>query len=153
MDSIKAMIMAVCALSALRCIVMNTPSAEKMKSGVAAIINLILGIVMITPFAEGTIEFELPDISGYELPYTDYGGDSYAMALKAESEANITAVLEQQLQSAGINYESIETDINISADYSISISSVTIRAEDYEAAVLIIKSSLGSETEVINGAV
>ena len=151
MEGIKSTVLAICAVSAARCIVGNAAAASKFKSGLTTMFNLLLALIMITPFAQGTICLELPDISDYSYPVADYGDDTYAMALKSETEANITAVLQQQFDSAGINYELIETKVNISADYSISISSVTIRAEDYEAAVLIIKSSLGSETEVING--
>lgn len=151
MEGIKSTVLAICAVSAARCIVGNAAASSKLKSGLTTIFNLLLALIMITPFAEGTIHFELPDISDYSYPAADYGDDAYAAALKAETEANITAVLQQQFDSAGINYELIETKVNISADYSISISSVTITAEDYEAAALMVKSSLGSGTEVING--
>lgn len=151
MENIKSIVMAICALSGARCLVGNLVADSKLKSGVVTIFNLLLALIMITPFAQGTIHFELPDISDYSYPTAYYEDDKYAMALKSETEANITAILEQQLQSANINFESIEPDVNISADYSISISSVTIKADDYEAAALMVKNSLGSETEVING--
>lgn len=151
MEGIKSTVLAICAISAARCIVGNAAAASKFKSGLTTMFNLLLAMIMITPFAQGTISLELPDISDYSYPVADYGDDAYAIALKSETEANITTVLEQQLDSAGINFELIETNVNISADYSISISSVTITAEDYEAAALMVKNCLGMETEVING--
>lgn len=151
MEGIKSTVIAICAVSAARCIVGNAAATSKLKSGLTTIFNLLLALIMITPFAQGTICLELPDISDYSYPVADYGDDAYAMALKSETEANITAVLQQQFDSAGINYELIETNVNISADYSISISSVTITAKDYEAAALMVKNCLGMETEVING--
>ena len=42
-------------------------------------------------------------------------------------------------------------DVNISEDNSISISKVTVSAEDFAAASEIIRNCLGSETEVENG--
>ncbi len=153
MDGIKSAVMAVCAVSAARCVIGSIVSASKLKNQVVSILDLLLAFVMIAPFAQGFVNFTMPDISDFELIEAEYPGDPYSEALKAETEANISAVLGQQLTAAGINYVSIVTDVNISADYSISISSVTVTAEDYESAALIIKSCLGVETEVIKGAV
>lgn len=151
MESVKSTVMAICAVSAARSVIGGLLSSSKLKSAVILMLDLFLALTMITPFAQGTIEFELPDLSDFSYASADLENDRYAAAIKAQTEANINAVLEQQLQSAGINYTSIETNVNISADYSISISSVTITAEDYEGAALIVKSSLGMGTEVING--
>ena len=153
MDGIKSAVMAVCAVSAVRCVIGSVVSASKLKNQVMMLLNLLLAFVMIAPFAQGLVSFTMPDISSYELIEAEYPGDPYTEALKNETESNISAVLGQQLTAAGINYVSIVTDVNISVDYSISISSVTVTAEDFEAAALIIKSCLGVETEVIKGAV
>ncbi|MBR5513826.1 MAG: hypothetical protein IKV85_07575 [Ruminococcus sp.] len=151
MESIKSTVMAICAVCAARSVIGGILSESKLKSGVIIMLDLFLALTMITPFAQGTIEFELPDLGDFSYTSADLEHDSYAAAVKEQTEENINSVLEQQFQSAGINYTSVETNVNISADYSISISSVTIMAEDYTAAALIVKSSLGMETEVING--
>ena len=151
MESVRSTVIAICAVSAARSVIGGVLSSSKLKTSIVLIIDLLLALVMIAPFAQGTINFELPDLSDYSYISADLENDAYAMSVKAETEDNINEVLEQQLQSAGINYTSIETDVNISADYSISISSVTIIAEDYEGAALIVKNSLGMGTEVING--
>ena len=57
----------------------------------------------------------------------------------------------QQIEAAGIKCEKIETEVNISETNSISISSVTIRADNFEAAAKVVRNSLGAETEVYNG--
>lgn len=151
MENLSSTVIAICAVSAARSIVGGILSSSKLKSPIMLMLDLILALTMLMPFVQGTFEFDLPDLSDYSIQSADISRDTYAMALKSETEANINDVLERQLESAGINYTSIETDVNISADYSISISSVTITAEDYEGAALIVKSSLGIGTEVVNG--
>ncbi len=151
MESIKSTVAAICAVCAARTVIGGILSESKLKSGVIIMLDLFLALTMITPFAQGTIEFELPNLNDFSYTSADIEHDSYAAAVKEQTEENINSVLEQQFQSAGINFTSVETNVNISADYSISISSVTIMAEDYTAAALIVKSSLGMETEVING--
>lgn len=153
METVKSAVMAVCAVSAARCVIGNIVSASKLKNQVALILNLLLAVTMFTPFAQGFSGFNMPDISSYEFGAYDYSGDPYAEALVRQTEENISAVLGQQLSGAGIKYSELVIDVNISADYSISINSVTVTTEDFEAASLILKSCLGNETEVINGAV
>lgn len=152
MEKVRSAVMAVCAVSAARCVVGSIVSASRLKNQVMMIMNLMLGAVMLAPFAGGFSEFSLPDIGNYKLPDYDYYGDPYAEALVYQTSENISAVLAQQLESSGITFEKIVTEVNISADYSISISSVTVTSGDFESAAEIVKSSLGRETEVINGA-
>lgn len=151
MESIKSTVMAICTISAARSIVGGLLSASKLKSTVILMLDLFLALTLITPIAQGTFAFEMPDLTDYSFTSADLENDSYASAIKAETEKNINDILEQQLEGAGIIFSSVETDVNISADYSISISSVTIRAEDFLSAAIVVKQSLGLETEVING--
>lgn len=151
MESIKSTVMAICAISAARSIVGGILSDSKLKSSVILMLDLFLALTLITPIAQGTLAFEFPDLSHYTYTSEELENDAYGAALKAETERNINDILIQQLESAGIIFSSVETDVNISADYSISISSVTIRAEDFLSAAIVVKQSLGMETEVING--
>ena len=75
----------------------------------------------------------------------------YNEELKRQSAENISSVLRDQIAAAGINCDKIEIDVNISEDSIISISKVIITADDFEAAASIVRSSVGSETEVVNG--
>lgn len=152
MEKIKAAVIAVCAVSAARCVICNIVSASKLKEQVAMIMNILLAIVLLAPFAEGISGFSLPDLGNYEMPLPDELQDRYSDALIYQTSENVSAVLAQQLESSGISFEKIETEVNISADYSIFISSVTVTTDDFEAAEELIKNSLGMETEVINGA-
>lgn len=149
MENVKSAVMAVCIVSAAKCLIGNIASASKLKNQLAMVLNLLLAVVMISPFVNGISEFELPEISDYELEY-DYSSDIYAEVLVEQTAMNIESVLMEQILSAGIPCEKIEAEINISPDYSISISRVTVTSEDFQAAVEIIRKSLGDGTEVVN---
>ena len=74
----------------------------------------------------------------------------YNEELKRQSaEKYFFFVLRDQIAGAGINCDKIEIDVNISEDSIISISKVIITADDFEAAASIVRSSVGSETEVV----
>lgn len=149
MENVKSAVMAVCIVSAAKCLIGSIASASKLKNQLAMILNLLLAVVMISPFVSGISGFELPEISDYELEY-DYSGDVYAQVLAQQTAMNIESVLIEQLAAVGIPCEKIEVGINISPDYSISISRVTVTSEDFQAAAEIIRKSLGDGTEVVN---
>ncbi|MDE7104398.1 MAG: hypothetical protein K2O36_00795 [Ruminococcus sp.] len=151
MENIKSAVVAVCVISAIKCIIGSVASVSKLKNQIAMIMNLLLAVFIISPFVHGFSEFEMPDISDYSITNYDYSDDIYASFLKSQTAENIESVLSQQLSAVGIYCDKIEVEVNISADYSISINKVTVTSEDFEAAALIVKSSLGTETEVING--
>ena len=80
-----------------------------------------------------------------------YSAEKYRDELAGRCRENLTSVLRQQFESNGINCREIEVDVNILEDNSISISKVTVSAEDFAAASEIIRNCLGSEKEVENG--
>ena len=57
----------------------------------------------------------------------------------------------EQIKASGIKCEEIKVSVNISETNSIDINSITVSADNYEAAADVIRSSLGAETEVRNG--
>ena len=71
--------------------------------------------------------------------------------IKKQTEKNISDVLAEQISAAGINCGEILTEVNISEDFSISINRVTVKTDDFFGAERIIRETLGSSTEVING--
>ena len=151
MDGLRAAVLAVCAVSAARCVIGSIVSVTKLKNQVMLLLDMLLALLLITPFVQGISGFTMPELPEFEMPGYVMENDAYTKALEAETEKSISDVLCRQLDAAGINYSFLVTDVNILADYSISISSVTITAEDFEAAALIVKNSLGYETEVIRG--
>lgn len=151
MENIRSAVTAVCVVSAVKCIVGSISSVSKLRNQITMLMNLLLAFFIISPFVQGFSEFEMPDISDYSITDYNYSDDIYALSLAEQTAENIESVLIQQLSAVGIYCDKIEVDVNISADYSIFINKVTVAAEDFESAALIIKSSLGTETEVING--
>ncbi len=150
MDEIKAAVGAVCAVSAVRCVVGNITSATRLKNQVMIILDLLLAAVMAAFFMRGCSSFELPEISVYEYESGEYES-AYEETLESQVSSNICLVLQQQLEAAGIDCEKIQAEVNISADGSIFINRVTVISGDFQAASDIIRSSLGTETEVVNG--
>lgn len=150
MDEIKAAVGAVCAVSAVRCVIGNITSATRLKKQVMIIMDLLLALVMASFFMRGCSSFELPEIAVYEYESGEYE-NTYEKALESQVSSNICLVLQQQIEAAGISCEGIQADVNISADNSIYINRVTVISGDFQAASEIIKASLGAETEVVNG--
>ncbi|MCM1529594.1 MAG: hypothetical protein NC093_06300 [Alistipes sp.] len=150
MDEIKAAVGAVCAISAVRCVMGNITSPTRLRNQVMIIMDLLLAAVMAAVFMRGCSAFELPEISVYEYKAGEYES-LYEEAIEARTASNICLVLQQQVEAAGISCEKIEAEVNISADGSIFINRVTVISGDFQAASEIIKASLGTETEVVNG--
>ncbi|MCM1133099.1 MAG: hypothetical protein NC340_06470 [Ruminococcus flavefaciens] len=150
MENIKSAVMAVCIVSASKCLIGSIASASRLKNQLGMLLNLLLAVVMISPFANGIAEFELPEISDYRLAEYNSSDDVYALALAEQTAVNIESVLFQQISAMGLSCEKIEAEVNISYDYSISISRVTVTSEDFEAVAGIIRRSLGDGTEVVN---
>ncbi len=151
MEEFAKVIKAVCIISAGICLVDGLASGTRLKNQMKFLLNLVFITVVVTPIISGTFSLELPKLDIQSI--TDYGDSEmlYHEELKRQTGANISLVLEQQLSAAGINCTEIETNINISETNSISISSVTVKADDFEAAARVIRNSLGAETEVYNG--
>ena len=151
MDDIKELIRAVCIISAAICIMDGLVSGTRLKNQMKFLLNLIFVTVIATPFLKGTLKFELPDIRDYTLPEYTQQEEIYNEQICMQTSENISSVLMQQLEAAGIECSKIETSVNISETNSIYISNVTVSADDFEAAAQVIKNSLGEETEVIDG--
>jgi len=113
--------------------------------------KLVLAASVIAVISEGAVSLEIPDIpSGSGTDYSEAEQVRDAELVRQTGE-NISEVLRGQLSAAGIETEKIETEVNILEDGSINISRVIISSADNEAAAEIIRSSLGLETEVVNG--
>ncbi len=151
METIKAAVIAACGVSAGMWIVENMITEAKSKVQIRFMLNMIMLLAVTAPFVKGGMGFSLPSVNTFDLGDYDYSREQYAQALKTETEKNISQVLMEQVIAAGISCEKIETQAYISEDFSISIIKVTVTAEDYEAAARVIRSSIGTETEVVNG--
>lgn len=147
---LRSVLLAVCIVSAVKFFVGQTAGGSKMKDQLKLMLDVLLALVLITPFAQGTGSFELPQIEQWEFD-TYAAQQLYDRAMTEEAARNIEDALRQQICAAGISCTDISADVNISADNCISISRVTVISDDFEAAALIVRNSLGSETEVVNG--
>jgi len=150
MENFKNAVMAVCIVSAGVCMIENMVSGTRLKSQMKLLLNLTVITILIASFTEGSISFELPDFSSYSVEY-DYSQKAYADEICRQTAENISSALSQQISSAGINCTEIKTEVNISDDNSIFISKVTISADDFGTASEIVRNSVGSNTEVVNG--
>ncbi len=150
MEQIKSSVIAVCTVSAAICIIESLVSGTRLKNQMKMILNLVLISAAAAPFLKGGLDFDLSGFSAdHSLDYS-HSQEMYNEELRRQTSYNISSVLLQQLKAAGILCEKIETEVNISDDGSISIIKVTIKTDNFKDAAEIIRSSLGSETEVIN---
>lgn len=151
MDGLRELIGGICAISALICIIDGIASGTRLKNQMRFLLNLMFIIAVVTPLLKGAAEIELPDLSELELPQYSDSEDRYMSELELRTSENISSVLMQQLEAAGIRCDKIETNVNISETNSISISSVTVAADNYNEAARIIRTVLGEDMEVLNG--
>lgn len=147
---IKAAVLAVCAVTAAKCLVGQTAGSVKMKGQLKLILDILLALVITTPFVSGFSVFTLPDIGVYEFSDSEYRQELYDRALAEQTAMNVEDILSEQLTAAGIDCEKISAEVNIMSDGSISISRVTLNTEDIAGAAEVIRCTLGDETEVVN---
>ena len=139
--------MAICIVSAGVCMIENMVSGTRLKSQMKFLLNLTVITVLIASFTKGSLNFEMPDIQSED---TEYSQELYNNEICRQTAENISSILSEQINNAGIICTEINTEVNISDDNSIFISKVIISADDFEKAEKIIKNNVGSNTEVVN---
>ena len=139
------------AAAAAVCLVESLVSGTRLRKQMKLLLDAVLAIVILVPFAGGNFSLELPETGNLPPPDSDFALEVYNESLSRTAAENVGTVLLEQLGAAGIDCEKLDIDVNISAEGSISISRVTVSSDDFEEAGRIIRNSLGSETEVING--
>lgn len=148
MEDFKNAVMAICIVSAGVCMIENMVSGTRLKSQMKFLLNLTVITVLIVSFTKGSLNFEMPDIQSKD---TEYSQELYNNEICRQTAENISSILSEQINNAGIICTEINTEVNISDDNSIFISKVIISADDFEKAEKIIKNNVGSNTEVVNG--
>lgn len=148
MEDFKNAVMAICIVSAGVCMIENMVSGTRLKSQMKFLLNLTVITVLIASFTKGSLNFEMPDIQSED---TEYSQELYNNEICRQTAKNISSILSEQINNAGIICTEINTEVNISDDNSIFISKVIISADDFEKAEKIIKNNVGSSTEVVNG--
>ena len=151
MEVMRNAVKAVCAVSVITGLINVLAGGLRLKGQLIMIMDMLLLIVIITPFIRGMNEFELPEPDTYITDNYDYSEEMYISALREQTISNITDILAAQTEAAGFFCESIQPQINISDDMCISIERVVIKADDFEGAAEVIRSSLGADTEVLDG--
>lgn len=151
MEDLKNAVMAVCIVSAGVCMIENMVSGTRLKTQMKFLLNLTVVTVLVASFTKGGIAFEMPDFPAYSQ--SEYGNSQeiYNDEICRQTAENISSVLYEKIMSAGINCTEIHTEVNISDDNSIFISKVIISADDFGSAVEIVRNTIGSDTEVVNG--
>ena len=147
MQDFKNAVLAICIVSAGVCMIENMVSGTRLKSQMKFLLNLTVITVLIASFTKGSLNFEMPDIQSED---TEYSQELYNNEICRQTAENISSILSEQINNAGIICTEINTEVNISDDNSIFISKVIISADDFEKAEKIIKNNVGSNTEVVN---
>lgn len=151
MENFVAAVRAVCFVSVGVCIVQSITDGARLRGQADMILKLIFAVAVTAPIVSGVFELEMPDLSAFDSTDYSYSAEIYENELRTQLSENISAVLLEQLNAAGIKTEKIDTEVNISQDGSISINRVIISTSDFEASAKMIRDSIGQETEVING--
>ena len=151
MEGFRYAVIAVCITSAAASLIGNMTAGTKMHKQMKMLLDLVIAVVTVLPFTNGPARFELPDIGGYNAPDSSYALELYNTALSRTAAENVGDVLRSQITAAGVECGNISIDVNISEDGSIFISRVILECGDFETAAEIVRNSLGSGTEVVDG--
>ncbi len=152
MDRIKTAAAAICAVSAGGAVISGLFGGTPLKRQMKLLLDVILAIVLISPFTGGGPAIDLPEVCTFDMGDYGYSRELYIEALREQTAANVAEVLREQIEAAGIECGEIEPEVNISEDMSIEIVRVVLTADDAAAAAEIVKDSLGADTEVVDGA-
>lgn len=151
MEGLNSAVRAICAVSAVMCVVEALAGGTRLKGQLRLILDLILALVLTAPFVKGGMDLQLPVIDQADLSAYGYSQEVYLAQIKAQSEENIASVLAEQISGAGISCEKVSVEVNISPDLSIDISKVELKTDSFSQAAEVVRSSLGAETEVVDG--
>lgn len=151
MEGLNSAVRAICAVSAVMCVVEALAGGTRLKGQLRLILDLILALVLTAPFLKGGMDLQLPVIDQADLSAYGYSQEVYLAQVKAQSEENIASVLAEQISGAGIACENVSVEVNISPDLSIDISKVELKTDSFSQAAEVVRSSLGAETEVVDG--
>ena len=151
MESVTYAARTICAVSAALCLVEELVSGTKLREHMKLILTLTGMCIVLSSAVKGAADFEFPDAVVFDPADYAQSRELYLEELKLQTQENISAVLVEELTAAGVKAYSVETEVNISDDGSISIIRVTAAADDFTKASDIIKRTAGSSTEVING--
>jgi hypothetical protein len=151
MEGIITAVRAVCITAAGICMISHLTEGTKLRHQAEFIYKLVFAMTVAGLFINGCMGLDLPDLSSFESEEYCFSTDIYDKAIAEQTASNINDILLSQLNSAGISVEDIDTEVNISENSGISINRVIIRTAEFEKAAELIRSSLGQETEVING--
>ncbi len=151
MEGLNSAVRAICAVSAVMCVVEALAGGTRLKGQLRLILDLILALVLTAPFVKGGMDLQLPVIDQADLSAYGYSQEVYLAQVKAQSEENIASVLAEQISGAGIACENVSVEVNISPDLSIDISKVELKTDSFSQAAEVVRSSLGAETEVVDG--
>ena len=151
MEGIITAVRAVCITAAGICMISHLTEGTKLRQQAEFIYKLVFATAVAGLFINGCTGLDLPDLSSFESEEYSFSTDIYDKAIAEQTASNINDILLSQLNSAGISVEDIDTEVNISENSGISINRVIIRTAEFEKAAELIRSSLGQETEVING--
>lgn len=151
MEDLKNAVMAVCIVSAGVCMIENMVSGTRLKTQMKFLLNITVVTVLVASFTKGGIAFEMPDFTAYSQPEYENSQEIYNNEICRQTAENVSSVLYEKITSAGINCTEINTEVNISDDNSIFINKVIISTDDFGSAVEIVRNTIGSDTEVVNG--
>lgn len=151
MEDITTAVRAVCVMAAGICIISHLTEGTRLRSQAEFVYRLVFAIVVAGLIFSSSKKIELPDLSVFDSNEFSFSTEAYDNAVAEQTASNISDILLSQLCAAGITVDDIVTEVHISEESGISINRVIIRTADFERAAEIIRSSLGQETEVING--
>ena len=152
METFRAVSLTACFLGIVISVFNSLYPSEKFAGQLKIIFSLIFILSLIKPIVSGRLE--LPEIAEAAAASSDYyeslGGKADDYFVRS-AENNISAAVESILHENGIYPEEVETSINISENYSISISEVKIELEnaaDAETARRCVSEQIGNNAAV-----
>ena len=148
METIRNTVMSACIAAACISLLGGMTAGTKLGRCVRFIGELVMALILITPFTGGAAVSEYPFTAETFPLCTDDISERYRETVCYEAEEKLRAAICAALDKAGADYESIAPELHISEDWSISIDRVRIKAGS-SGAEEVIRAYLGEETEIV----
>lgn len=149
MEIMKNAVLSACMISAGLSLIGRIVSGTKLGRSVSFTGELVLLIVLLSPFLQWFRSAAVSDITSDIVFDENSAGTDYEELLLSETASNISRILADRLEAEGIDCSLIEPDVHISESGCIIIERVRIESSAPDTAAGVIKSCLGEETEVI----
>lgn len=147
MQSLQAMVGITCVMSLLTGLVHAMKPNEKMSHQLSLLLSCVFLLAVFTPILHWKDDWSASSFFTAESVDTQAIANAVSDQTIQLAQENVKQVLADALAQQSISWQSIETEVHIQSDNSISISKVTVWSDETEAVQAVLETYFGKEVE------